>query len=73
MDSPQRRRIPPQVPPPIVPPPQFNIHVPNPEPVSQILLLNIDCVLSKINIIILRPNITTFLLISNNNMPLFHG
>ena len=48
MDSPQRRRIPPQVPPPIIPPPQFNIHVPNPEPVSLILLLNIDNLLSKI-------------------------
>ena len=47
MDSPQRRRIPPQVPPPIIPPPQFNIHVPNPEPVSLILLLNIDNLLSK--------------------------
>ena len=30
MDSPQRRRIPPQVPPPVIPPLQFNIHIPEP-------------------------------------------
>ena len=41
MDSPQRRRIPSQVPPPIIPPLQFNIPVTNPEPVSFIFLLNI--------------------------------
>ena len=71
MDSPQRRRIPPQVPPPIIPPLQLNIHVPNPETVS--LIKHFDNILSKINIIISRPNITTFLLISNNNLLLFHG
>jgi hypothetical protein len=41
MDSPQRRRIPPQVPPPVIPPLQFNVPVPNPQPVSSIILLNI--------------------------------
>jgi hypothetical protein len=34
MDSPQRRRIPSQVPRPVIPPLQFNVPVPNPEHVS---------------------------------------
>ena len=34
MDSPQRRRIPPQVSHPVIPPIQFNFPVQNPEPVS---------------------------------------
>jgi hypothetical protein len=70
MDSPQRRRIPPQVPPPVIPPLHFNAPVPIPEPVSLSFSINLFTVLNN-NIVLSRYNIITFLLISNSNMLLF--